>query len=576
MTSRGAKKGSSGRPQRGVKARIEAEMERWEAGTLADSLAKKPEVRDSFSSNSGIRVKRVYTPLDSSDEEYLKKIGFPGQPPYTRGIEPSGHRTKEEWILNYYSGHGSSEDTNQRFKDLVVAGAGDIWIALDLPTQVGLDSDHPLAEDEVGRAGTALDTLEDMEIMFDGISLDQVQIGVVGNSIGPWFLAMFLALLEKRGADPKKSYLWMQNDPLKEYTGRGTYIFSPEVAVDLAADAVVYSLQHTPRIDPQYACGSHFRVGCNAAQEIGFGIAHLICFIEAAQKKGAKLEQLVPRLNIHGGTFDDFFEEIAKFRAQRRLWAKIARARFKTDDPRVLAIRQSTYTQTRLTAQQPLNNIVRTTAYVLASLFAGVEHILAPSHDEALALPTFESTRLASLTKNILHCECFVDNTVDPLGGSYYVESLTDQLEAKGREWFEKIEAAGGPLAAIANDYYQHELGDGIYKLQKSVESGEKVVIGVNKFNLDEEAPPKIFRTNPEAERKQVTRLQEVKKRRNDALVTQCLTQLRKVAEEKAAGRDSNIMFPILDAVRAYASIGEIYGVLRKVFGEYKPWTTKF
>ena len=566
---------SAGTP-RGTKDEIKAAMAEWEAGTLAESLAGKPEVRNEFRSDSGIEVKRLYTPLDAGDENYLEKIGFPGRFPFTRGIEPAGHRTRKEWLLNYYSGHGSAEDCNKRFRDLIALGAGDIWAAMDLPTQIGLDSDHPLAMDEVGKAGVALDTLKDMEIMLDGISIDEVKFGTVGNCIGPWFLAMFIALLEKRGADMEKSYVWIQNDPFKEFTGRGTYIFSPEVSLDLAADAVVYSLQHTPAVDPLYAVGGHFRIGCDAAQEIGFTIAHMLAHIEAAQKKGAKLEQMIPRLSLHHATFDDFFEEIAKFRAERRLWAKIARERFKTDDPRILGIRQTTYTQTRLPAQQPLNNIVRTTGYVLASLFAGVEHILSPAHDEALALPTVESTRLASLAKNVLHYELFVDNTVDPLAGSYYVESLTDELEAKGREWFEKVEAMGGPIKAIESGFYLSEISNAVYKFQKSVESGERVVVGVNKFKLDEEVPAKIFTPNPEAERTQVERLQRIRKERDNSLVKKCLSEIRKVAEEKAAGRDMNIMPSMLDAVRAYASIGEIFGVLREVFGEYKPWSTSF
>jgi methylmalonyl-CoA mutase N-terminal domain/subunit len=577
MASKTRRSKISALPRAKHKTQLKNKMSEWETGPLAEALKEKPEVRNEFRSDSGFKVKRLYTSLDFSDQDYLEKLGFPGQYPFTRGIEPSGYRTMSEWPLNFYSGYGSAEDTNWLYRNLIAAGAGDIWIAMDLPTQIGLDSDDPLAEGEVGKVGVALDTLKDLETVYDGIPMEKVEKGTVANSIGPWFLAMYIALLEKRGLDPKKGYLWLQNDPFKEYLGRGTYIFSPEVALDLSADAVAYSIKHTPEVDPQYACSSTYKIGCNAPQEIGFGIAHLMAYIEATQKKGVALEQLVPRLSVHSGTFEDFFEEIAKFRAMRRLWAKIAGERFKTNDPRVLGLRLTTYTNIlRLTARQPLNNIVRTTAHVLISLFGGVEHILTPAYDEALALPTLESTRLASLIKNILHCEFFVDNTVDPLGGSYFLESLTDELEEKGREWFDKIEAMGGPIATIKSGFYQHEMADGIFRSQKAVESGERVLIGVNKFNIDEKIPPKLFRSNPDAERRQIERLEQVRRDRNNTLVKRCLDEVREVAEKKAKGKEMNIVPPMLDAVRAYASIGEIYGVLREVFGEYKPWTTIF
>ena len=552
-------------------ARIKHEQTKWEASVLQESLEHKLEVKDEFKSGSGDIVKRLYTPGDIADTDYERDIGFPGQPPFTRGIRACGYRTREELLLSFYTGYGSAENANQRYRDLIAAGAGDIWFAMDLPTQLGYDSDNSLSEFEVGKAGVALDTLRDLEILLDGIPLDKIRMGAVANSIGPWFLAMFIALIEKRGTVPEKSYVWIQNDPFKEYTGRGTYIFSPAVAVDLAADATVYCCNHMPMWDPQYAVAAHLRSGCTAAQEIGFGVAHLVTYIDAALKKGVKLEQLLPRLSIHYTTREDFFEEVAKFRAARRLWAKVARERFKTSDPRVLTLRQTTYTSTRLPAKQPLNNIVRTTVHVLASLLGGVEHILSPAYDEALALPTLESTRLAALTRNIIHCELFVNNTVDPLGGSYFVEKLTNELEEKGRECFEEMEAMGGPMAAIEGGFYQRVIAEGIFRHQQAVESGERVVIGVNKYTREEGLPPKIFHPDPGAEVRQIEQLREVKRERDNALVEQCLAQIKKVAEEKAAGKDSNIMPSMLNAVKAYATIGEIHGVLRQVFGEYKP-----
>ncbi len=551
-----------------ARAEIEVEQAKWEAGVLQESLKQKPETkrvqteREFRGGEGGVAVKRLYTPLDIADISYEKDIGFPGQYPFTRGMRPCGYRTEEELLLSFYSGYGSAENSNRRYKDLFAAGAGDIWFATDLPTQIGYDSDDPLCEAEVGKAGVALDTLRDMEILLEGIQLDKVKLGSVSNCIGPWFLATFLAAVEKRGVSPEKAYCWVQNDPFKEWISRNTWVLPTAATVDLAADATVYSCQHMPTWDPQYIV---------ALGGMGYGIAGLIYYIEAALKKGIKLEQVAPRLHIHGGISGDFFTQIAGFRAARRLWAKIARERFKTDDPRVLALRQTLYTGGGLTAQQPLNNIVRNTVHVLASLLGGAEQFLSQAYDEALAIPTFEAAWLAGLTRNILHYEWAVDDTVDPLGGSYFIENLTNELEEKIRQSFEEVEAMGGPLVAIESGFFKRKSAEQTAKNQKAVESGEKVVVGVNKYVRDEEELPEIFDPDPEAEARQIERLHKVKKERDNALVERCLAQIRKIAEEKAGGKDSNIMPSMLDAVKAYASLGEIYGIFREVFGEYKP-----
>ncbi len=501
-------------------------------------------------------------------------IGFPGQFPFTRGRDPLGYRAFQ-WPLSFYSGYGSSESANERYRALCQAGSNHINLAIDLPTQNGYDSDHPWARGEVGKVGVALCTLPDMERLFGGLSLERIHTGTVGNCIGPWALAMFHALGESLGTNPARMKVWIQNDPIKEYTGRGTYIFPPRIAVDLASDVAEYIRKHLPAWEPQYNCTTTMRWGgCTTGQEIGFGVANLVAYIEAAQKKGIPPEDFVPWINLHMTADNDLFEEVAKFRATRRLWARVARERFQTEDPRVLALRLTIFTGAhRLTAQEPLNNIVRTTMHVLASMLGGVENISTPAHDEALALPTFESTRLSQITKVILQDESLVGQTVDPLGGSYYVESLTNQLEEKGRAVYQKVEEQGGAVAALEKGYYLREMAEGMYRQQRAVESGERVVVGVNKYVVETEVPIKLFKGDPEDERRQVERLQRVRVERDGARVERSLAGIRRVAEAKVAGRGENIVPAMIEAVKARATIGEIFSILREIFGEYKPPT---
>lgn len=565
------------------------ELERWEEGAVKERLSGE-EIKPQFKTYSGgllaetkaefrtgsgeFKINRTYTPLDVANTDPLEDIGLPGQYPYTRGRDPVGFRAFR-WPLAFYSGFGSSESAQERYRALYAAGAKEIILALDLPTQIGLDSDHPLAQGEVGKVGVALDSIVDLEGLMEGIPLEDMHTGTVGNCIGPWILAMFYTLGEVRGIDAKYMPIWLQNDPFKEYTGRGTFIFPPRVAVDLASDVVEYVCKYLPRWEPQYNCTTTMRWGgASASQEAGFGIANLICYVETAQRKGIKPEDFVPRINLHMTADSDFFEEVAKFRAVRRLWARIARERFKTDDPRVLALRLTVFTGAhRLTAQEPLNNIIRTTMHVLAAILGGAENILVPAHDEALALPTFESTRLASLTKHILHDECFVGYTADPLGGSYYVESLTNQIEEKARYWYDQVETIGGAVVAIEQGFYLREMAEGMYCYHKEIQSGERTVIGVNKFVLEEEVPINIFKGDPEAERRQIERLKSLRQERNRDRIEMALKELKKVAERKKFGSSDNIVPAMLEAVRAHATVGEIFGILREVFGEYKPPT---
>ena len=552
---------------------LRARLTDWENTTLKERLAKIQENKTEFRSGSGEFVtERIYTPLHTAETNYNEEIGFPGQYPFTRGIDPVGYRAFRS-PLGFYAGFGSGESANKRFRQLYASGSRDIGLALDLPTQLGLDSDDPLAEGEVGKVGLAIDTVADLERALKGIPLSGLKTGTVGNCIGPWALALFLVLCESANLQPSQMGIRLQNDPFKEYTGRGTFIFNPTVSVDLASDVVAHMYKYVPSWEPQWSCTTTMRWGgCTASQEVGFGIANLICYVEAAQAKRVKPEDYIPRVDLHMSSDNDLFEEVAKFRAARRLWAKIAEKRFKTRDPRILSLRISTYTAAnRLTAQEPLNNVIRSTMHVLASMLGGIDHITAAAYDEALALPTFESARLASLTKHILNNENCVGHTVDPLAGSYYLESLTTQVEEKARHWYDQVENMGGAKAAIESGFYLKEMANGQYQNQKEIESGERKVVGVNTFVLDRKVQIPLFKGDPKGEAKQIGRLNKIRQRRDKVRVTRSLDELSKAAEKKAKGEGIFIVPAMLEAVRARATEGEIFAALRKVYGEYRP-----
>jgi methylmalonyl-CoA mutase N-terminal domain/subunit len=557
--------------------KISAMQDEWEAGILKESLKQTPEKRSKFRSGSGdIVVNRIYTPLDIADFDYERDLGLPGQYPFTRGIYTSGARRLEYMLGGFYSGFGTREDANKRMKDFLEKGATHVSAgAWDLPTQLGYDSDHPMAKGEVGKVGVAIDSLEDMEYLYDGIPQDKMTPSTVGNCIGPVAVSFFYAFWEKKGVPPQQMRLHCQNDPFKEYTGRGTCIFSPQMALSLATDVTEFSNKYIPQTLSRWICTSQMRWGgCSAAQEIAFGMSNMVTYIDAAIERGIKVEEIVPRANFHATVDNDLFEEVAKFRAIRRLWARVASERYKTKDPRVLAMAISNWTGShRMTAQQPLNNIVRTTLHTLACMLGGVEGINNPAYDEALALPTVESQRLARVTQHIVHYEGGLANTVDPLAGSYYVESLTNQIEEQAYQIYKQVQAIGGGLAAVETGYYLRAMADGMAKYQREVESGERFVIGINRDVLAEELPIKIFSGNPEAEKKQLENLRSLKERRNSTLVKEALEKVRQAAEKKLAKNDLNIVPSVLDAVRVYCTIGEICGVLRDIFGEYQPLT---
>jgi len=556
---------------------IEDEARKWEE-VRRKSLAERPETKKSFKTLSGYPVKPLYTPLDLDGIDYLKDIGFPGQFPFTRGRTPNGYRSFE-WPHDFYSGYGSSESANERYRDLVCHGANVITLALDLPTQIGYDSDDPFVKGEVGKAGVALASLTDAERVLEGIDLRKMGLGYVANCIGAYALSITLALAEKQGIDPAYlRHFRIQNDPLKEYTGRDTYIFPVKTAIELATDVVEYICRNFQdkwywQWIPQYVCTSQMRWGgINAAQEVGFGFANFLTYIDSSLERGLSLVEFAPKMDFHATADIDLFEEVAKFRAARRLWAKLMKERYKCEDPEALKLRITVWTASnRLTAQQPLNNLARITMEVLASILGGIEHIFAPAYDEALALPTSESTRIANQIKLILHHECGLENVVDPMGGSYYLEKLTSQIEAEARHWLEEIEKKGGVAKCVEEGFYYAEELKGLYKYQKEVESGEKKVLGINFLQTDEEIPIDIFQVDPTDEKRQIKRLSKLRAKRDNKLVKHRLENLGEVATRKVSDKKVNIVPAVLEAVKAYATIGEIYGVLKKVFGEFKP-----
>ena len=556
---------------------IEDEARKWEE-VRRKSLAERPETKKSFKTLSGYPVKPLYTPLDLDGIDYLKDIGFPGQFPFTRGRTPNGYRSFE-WPHDFYSGYGSSESANERYRDLVCHGANVITLALDLPTQIGYDSDDPFVKGEVGKAGVALASLTDAERVLEGIDLRKMGLGYVANCIGAYALSITLALAEKQGIDPAYlRHFRIQNDPLKEYTGRDTYIFPVKTAIELATDVVEYICRNFQdkwywQWIPQYVCTSQMRWGgINAAQEVGFGFANFLTYIDSSLERGLSLVEFAPKMDFHATADIDLFEEVAKFRAARRLWAKLMKERYKCEDPEALKLRITVWTASnRLTAQQPLNNLARITMEVLASILGGIEHIFAPAYDEALALPTSESTRIANQIKLILHHECGLENVVDPMGGSYYLEKLTSQIEEEARHWLEEIEKKGGVAKCVEEGFYYAEELKGLYKYQKEVESGEKKVLGINFLQTDEEIPIDIFQVDPTDEKRQIKRLSKLRAKRDNKLVKHRLENLGEVATRKVSDKKVNIVPAVLEAVKAYATIGEIYGVLKKVFGEFKP-----
>ncbi len=539
----------------------------WEEQTLKPTLARAKERVAEFTTPSGLPVKRLYTPEDAEGRDYLEAVGFPGQYPFTRGIYPTMYRG-QLWTMRQYAGIGTAKESNERFCYLLKEGQTGLSVAFDLPTQMGLDSDHPLAAGEVGQVGVAIDSLRDMEVLLDGIPLDRVTTSMTINAPAAVLLALYVAVAEQQGAPLSKISGTVQNDVLKEYVARGTYIFPPRPSLRLAADLIAYCADQVPRWNPISISGYHIReAGASAVKEIAFTFANAIAYVEAARRRGLPVDAFAPRISWIFNTHNHFFEEIAKYRALRRMWARIMRERFGAKDPRSWMLR--THTQTggsTLMAQQPENNIVRAAIQALAAVLGGVQSLALSCFDEALAIPTEQAQRIALRTQQIIAYESGAADTVDPLAGSYYVEALTDELERRATEELEAIEATGGAVEAIERGYMQRAIQEEAYAHQQEVEAGTRVVVGVNRFQDEGKPHPlQLYRADPEAENAQVKSLEILRRERDHRAVTAALGHLR-----EAALGEENLMPPILRAVKAYATVGEICGVFREVFGEYK------
>lgn len=524
-----------------------------------------------FTTESGIPVKRLYAPQDLDDTDYSRDLGHPGEFPYTRGVYPNMYRGRL-WTMRQYAGFGTAEDTNNRFRYLLEHGMPGLSVAFDLPTQLGYDSDDPMAEGAVGRVGVAVDTLADMEIIFKDIPLDKVSTSMTINAPATILLAMYIAVGESQGVLQENLTGTTQNDILKDFIARGTYIFPVEPSIKLVLDIVEYCFKHVPKWNTLSITGYHIReAGANAIQELAFTLANAITYIGKAQERGLDVDDFAPRLSYSLGCHRDLFEEVAKYRAARRLFAKIMKERFQAKNPKSYLFR--TYSGScgsTLVTQQPLNNIVRVTMHALMGILGGHQAIHTSCWDEGYAIPTEDSARLALRTQQILAYESGLCNTVDPLAGSYYLESLTNEIEKRASEYLKKIDEMGGMLEAIQNGYVFREIQDSAMNYQRQLESGEKVIVGLNRFVMEEEEveEPSIFEYDPEVEKVQKEKLAAVKAARNNEIVRSALKAL-----SNAIDREENLMPFIVEAVKSYATVGEICDVMRDKWGEFQPST---
>lgn len=527
-------------------------------------LKRFPERKETFKTSSEIEVERLY--FSENDSVYQNKLGFPGEYPYTRGIQPTMYRSKH-WTMRQYAGFGSAKETNKRFRYLLDQGQTGLSVAFDLPTQIGYDSDDPMAEGEVGKVGVAIDTLQDMEALLDNIPLDQVSTSMTINAPASVLLCMYIAVGEKQGVPIEKLTGTIQNDILKEYIARGTYIFPPKPSMRLITNIFEYCQANVPKFNTISISGYHIReAGSTAVQEAAFTIANGMAYVDAAIESGLDVDTFAPRLAFFFNSHNNFFEEIAKFRAARRVWAKIMKKHYKAKDPKSWKLRFHTQTGgSTLTAQQPDNNIVRVTMQALAAVLGGTQSLHTNSRDEALALPTEESARIALRTQQIIAHESGVADTVDPLGGSYFVEALTDQIEAEIENYLDRINEIGGAVAAIEEGFMQREIHRTAYETQMKIEKNEEIIVGLNKFTMEENVNPELLKVDEELEREQKQKLQHIRDTRDKDLVDSTLKQIAWAAKRP----NENLMPYILNAVKAYASVGEICNVLRAEFGEY-------
>ena len=544
---------------------IEEAFEHWRK-QLREALSERPERLERFSTVSDWEITPIASPLDVLNQDYARDISFPGQYPFTRGIQPSMYRGRL-WTMRMFAGLGSAKDTNQRFHHLVQAGQTGLSTAFDMPTLMGYDSDSPKARGECGKCGVAIDTLRDMEELFEGLPIDQITTSMTINPPAAVVWGMYIAMAENRNIARGKIGGTIQNDMLKEFTAQKTFMCPPKPSLRVITDTVEFGSKEVPRWNTISISGYHIReAGSTAVQELAFTLADGIAYTEAAIDRGLHVDDFAPRFSFFFNSHMDFFEEVAKFRAARRMWAKIMKERFKSQDPRSWWLRFHTQTAgCSLTAQQPYNNIVRTALEALAAVMGGTQSLHTNSLDEVLAIPTEEAATIALRTQQIIAEESGVANTIDPLGGSFFVESLTDEMEAKAFEIIEKIDDMGGMLAAIEKNYPQQEIADSAYLYQRQIDDGTKTVVGVNKYTTEEILPVEILEIHEELERLQIEKTQRIKSDRNNRAVEECLERLG----EACAGNE-NVMEPIIAAVKEYATLQEVCDVFRQVFGEYR------
>ena len=541
---------------------------RWERETVEPLTRKLPERRAEFATVSGIPVDRLYTPEDVP-VDYERDLGFPGEYPFTRGVQPTMYRGRL-WTMRQYAGFATAEESNRRYRYLLDQGQTGLSVAFDLPTQIGYDSDHPMAEGEVGRVGVAISSLRDMEILFEGIPLDKVSTSMTINAPAAVLLAMYIAVAEKQGVPSAKLRGTVQNDILKEYVARGTYIFPPEPSMRLVTDLFRFCKEHVPQWNTISVSGYHMReAGATAVQEVAFTLCDGMAYVRAALDAGMDVDEFAGQMAFFFACHNNLLEEVAKFRAARRMWARIMRERFGAKDPRSCMLRFHTQTSgVTLTAQQPNNNIIRVALQALAAVLGGTQSLHTNSRDEALALPTEESVTIALRTQQIIAYESGVADTIDPLAGSYYVEHLTNEVERRAWELIDRVEKIGGVLKAIESGYIQRELHESAYRYQKAVDARDQIVVGVNEFVTDAPVTFETLKMDLQVRDRQVARLRQVRAERDNERVQALLAQLRRDAEG-----DAPLMPTILECVRAYATLGEICGALREVFGEYQPAT---
>ncbi len=555
--------------EKGDHGRLMKAYEDWSGNTEA-IVKKRAERKEEFTNTSGAPIKRLYTPLESTEEDYLGEIGFPGVYPYTRGVQPTMYRGRY-WTMRQYAGFATAEETNKRYKFLLEQGQTGLSVAFDLPTQIGYDSDHEMAMGEVGKVGVSISSLRDIETLFDGIPLDKVSTSMTINAPAAILLAMYIAMAEEQGVPSEKLRGTIQNDILKEYSSRGTFIFPPKPSMRIITDIFSYCTEQVPQWNTISISGYHIReAGATAVQEVAFTLANGIAYVEAALKAGMDVDIFGPRLSFFFNAHLDFIEEVAKYRAARRLWANIMKERFKAKNPKSQMIRFHTQTAgCTLTAQQPMNNIVRVAFQALAAVLGGTQSLHTNSMDEALCLPSEEAVQIALRTQQLIAYESGVTDTVDPLGGSYYVEELTREIYDRAEDYIRKIDEMGGAPAAIEQGYVQKEIQDSAYRYQREIEQNERVVVGLNRFQIEEERPKNLLRVDPSVRVSQVEKLNKLKSERDNGKVEQALANLK-----QAALGDDNLMPSILEAVKIYATLGEICDVLRGVFGEYQQVTT--